>query len=42
MIGDGIAGVIKVPWQLTNVVVFSLEKFGEGVEATSDIIFREK
>ena len=41
MIGKGITQFIKVPWKITNVVVFSLEKFGEGIEATPDLLFRE-
>lgn len=35
-LGKGVLGVINVPWKLTKVVVLSLEKFGDGLEATSD------
>jgi hypothetical protein len=41
-IGTGMLSILKVPWKITNIVVFSLEKIGDGVRATPDVLMRSK
>ena len=38
IIGNGVVTVVKVPWKITSLVVFSLEKIGNGARATPHVL----
>jgi hypothetical protein len=35
-----IPSVLKVPWRLTDMVIITLEKIGDGARATPDFLMR--
>ena len=40
--GLGVLSLFKVPWQLTGMVVVSLEKIADGAKATPDVLTLQK